>query len=147
MIVRRASADDLDVLALLFDGYRQFYDQPSDPARARAFLAERLDREESVVFLAFEGGEAVGFTQLYPSFTSVGMARTFVLNDLYVASDRRRGGVGAALIEAAVEHARQVGAVRLSLSTGVGNRTAQALYERRGWVRETAFVGYDLVLS
>ncbi len=147
MIVRRALAADLAVLAPLFDRYRQFYGQPADPERARAFLAQRLELDQSVVFLAFHGGEAIGFVQLYPGFSSVRAARTFVLNDLYVVGDRRRGGVGRALVEAGVDHAREVGAVGLSLVTGVDNRRAQALYEGLGWARETAFVEYGLSLG
>lgn len=142
MIVRRAVEDDLDVLTPLFDAYRQFYGQASDLERARTFLADRLRLEESVVFLAFEGGRAIGFTQLYPSFTSVGTARTLVLNDLYVAGDNRRGGVGKALIAAAVAYARETGAKGLSLTTGVENVAAQAVYERLGWEREVRFIGY-----
>lgn len=147
MIVRRALAADLPVLAPLFDRYRQFYGQPADLERARAFMAERIELNESVVFLASHGGEAIGFVQLYPGFSSVRAARTFALNDLYVAGDRRRGGVGRALVEAAVEHAREAGAVGLSLVTGADNRRAQALYEGLGWARETAFVEYGLSLE
>lgn len=147
MIVRRAETPDLPVLAPLFDRYRQFYGQPADAERARAFLGERLRLDESVVFLALHGGEAIGFVQLYPGFSSVRAARTFVLNDLYVAEDRRRGGVGRALVQAAVAHAREVGAAGLSLVTGVDNRRAQALYEGLGWARETAFVEYGLPLA
>src|SRR5512133_197515 len=95
--VRRAVAADADTLAPLFDAYRTFYGKPADLDGARRFLAERLSRGESVVFLAFDGAEAVGFTQLYPSFSSASMARIFVLNDLFVAPAGRRRGVGAAL--------------------------------------------------
>lgn len=147
MIVRRALASDLPVLAPLFDLYRQFYGQPADLDRARSFLAERLGLDESVVFLAFHGGEAVGFVQLYPGFSSVRAARTFVLNDLYIVGDRRRCGVGRELVEAATAHARAVGAVGLSLVTGVDNHRAQALYEGLGWTRETSFVEYGLSLG
>lgn len=147
MIVRRALAADLDVVAPLFDRYRQFYGQPADLERARAFLEKRFSRDEAVVFLAFHGGEAIGFVQLYPGFSSVRAARTFVLNDLYVVGDRRRGGVGRTLVETAVEHAREAGAVGLSLVTGVDNRRAQALYEGLGWTRETAFIEYGLSLG
>jgi hypothetical protein len=61
MHVRQATLDDLDLLVPLFDGYRQFYEQPSDPALARAFLGERLARGDSRLFLAEMNGEAVGF--------------------------------------------------------------------------------------
>ena len=81
----RAERDDLDDLVPLFDGYRQFYGQRSDLAAARAFLRERIERDESVIYLAYtEPGEAAGFTQLYPSFSSVSLKPLWILNDLYV---------------------------------------------------------------
>ena len=132
MEILRATLADLPVLAPLFDRYRQFYSQPSDPDRALGFLADRLEREESVVFLAIEGGQAFGFVQLYPGFSSVAAARTFVLNDLYVEVDRRGGGIGRRLVAAATAHARDAGAGSLSLQTGVANDAAQRLYESLG---------------
>jgi ribosomal protein S18 acetylase RimI-like enzyme len=144
--VRRAEARDVDALAPLFDAYRQFYGQSSDVARAYAFLAERFLKGESVVFVAEDAGRAVGFTQLYPSFSSTRTARIYVLNDLYVAPDARRTGAARALLEAAEAFARTEGAAGLTLSTGVENRPAQALYEAMGWVRETRFYDYARTL-
>jgi GNAT superfamily N-acetyltransferase len=148
MFVRQASITDLDQLATLFDGYRQFYKQAPDLSGARTFLAERIERNESVIFLALdESGEALGFTQLYPSFTSTGMKRIFILNDLYVAPAGRRKGTGKALLSAAADHARTAGATRLTLSTAIDNHTAQSVYEANGWVRDTRFFNYNLSLS
>src|SRR6266851_4244256 len=95
----RAGLDDLEALAPLFDGYRRFYRQPSDPQAARAFLAERLKRNESVIFVAVLDGGIVGFTQLYPLFSSVSMKRLWLLNDLFVAPEARRTGAGRGLDE------------------------------------------------
>jgi ribosomal protein S18 acetylase RimI-like enzyme len=145
--VRQASVADLEALVPLFDGYRQFYGKPSDISVARAFLLERFKHNQSVIFIATESdGSAVGFTQLYPSFSSVSAARTFSLNDLFVAPAVRRSGVGLKLLEAAVEFGRAVGAIRLSLSTATDNESAQALYVSRGWVRDTRFYTYNLSL-
>ena len=146
MVVRRAGSDDLDSLAALFDAYRQFYLQPSDPGGARAFLAERIEREQSIIFLAEAETGALGFTQLYPSFTSTGMARIFILNDLFVIPEARGKGVGSALLRRAAEFARGEGAVRLLLSTAVDNFAAQGVYEREGWERDDAFLTYRLAL-
>ena len=146
LVVRRAEARDLDALVPLFDGYRQFYGQPSDPERARMFLGERLARGDSTVFLAEDDGRAVGFTQLYPSFSSVRTGRLFVLNDLFVTPAARRTGAARALLDAAAAFAKAEGAVGLTLSTGVENRPAQTLYEAMGWVRDTRFYSYGLSL-
>ncbi len=144
--MRQATVEDLDVLVPLFDTYRQFYRSPSDPDRARRFLLERFEHNQSVIFLALAADGAVGFTQLYPSFSSGAMARIFVLNDLYVVPEGRGAGTGSALLNAAAAYGRRVGAVRLVLSTEVSNTTAQAVYERTGWKRNTAFYAYELAL-
>jgi GNAT superfamily N-acetyltransferase len=144
--VRQATVADLDALAPLFDAYRQFYRQSSDLEGARRFLLDRFSHNQSVVLLAFHEGRAAGFTQLYPSFSSTAMARIFVLNDLYVDANARGRGIGAALLGAAADYGRRVGAVRLSLSTELTNATAQALYERLNWKRDAVFCAYQLAL-
>jgi len=145
--VRPATRSDLDALVPLFDGYRQFYGQPSDSAGACEFLAARLARHESLILLACdERGEGLGFTQLYPLFSSVRMVRTWLLNDLFVSASARRRGVAAALLRAAADQARALGAASLSLSTALDNAPAQALYESLGWRRDSQFCEYGLTL-
>jgi len=148
-ICSRATLDDLDALAPLFDGYRVFYKQPPDPALARAFIEERLRRDESVVFIARDGGnrEALGFTQLYPMFSSVSAHRIWVLNDLFVAPAARKRGVARALMDCARDFATEAGALRLILETAEDNHAAQALYESLGYVRESGERHYSLGLA
>lgn len=146
--IHRAVPDDLDRLAPLFADYRVFYDQPRDVAAARAFLAERIAHNESVVFLAIGDGDAAqGFIQLYPSFSSVRAARTWVLNDLYVAADARRRGVAQALLRAAESFAREDGALRLELETTHDNAAAQALYRQMGWEAHDDTLRFRLTLN
>jgi GNAT superfamily N-acetyltransferase len=148
MDIRQATADDLDMVAPLFDGYRQFYGKPPDLALARSFLGERLARQQSVILFACDDAqEAIGFTQLYPSFSSVSAARVFILNDLFVAEGCRGKGVGAALLRAAADFGRAAGAIELELTTAITNKTAQALYEREGWQRDREFYVYRLALG
>ena len=147
MQVRAATKDDLPELTRLFDGYRVFYRQPSDPAAAERFLRERFKRADSHVFVAPASDGLAGFTQLYPSLSSVSMARIFVLNDLFIDPLQRRSGVGRALMAAAHSFARSQGAVRVSLETAVDNRTAQRLYEALGYTRDAAFHRYHLRFS
>ncbi|MEO8777735.1 MAG: GNAT family N-acetyltransferase [Rhodanobacter sp.] len=145
--IRPATVDDLDALVPLFDGYRQFYRQVSDLARARSFLAQRLANDESQVLLARDdAGLGLGFTQLYPQFSSIRLVPTYLLNDLFVMQSARRQGVARGLLVAAAEHARSLGAGSLSLSTALDNRPAQALYESLGWQRDQGFCEYGLVL-
>lgn len=145
-IASRATLDDLDALAALFDAYRVFYRQVSDPATARSFLDERLRRNESVIFIARDGGnrEALGFTQLYPSFSSVSAGRIWVLNDLFVTPAARNCGVARALMNRARDFAMETGALRLVLETAEDNHAAQALYESLGYARESGERHYSL---
>jgi len=145
--IRLAEPGDADAVAALFDGYRQFYGQASDLGGARHFICERLTAGDSTVLLAEADGEAIGFAQLYPSFTSVGMGRIWVLNDLFVAPAHRGMGAGRALLEAAAAFGCETGARRLTLSTQVTNATAQAAYEAGGWVRDCEFYVYNLQLT
>lgn len=147
--VRRATAQDLDALTLLFDAYRQFYRQPSDLARAHRFLAERFDADDSVIFVASlpDRNEIVGFTQLYPFFSSVRMRRVWVLNDLFVAAEARQQGVARTLMDAAHDFARSTGAVSVDLATERTNISAQALYDTLGYKRDDEFWHYSLALD
>jgi GNAT superfamily N-acetyltransferase len=140
----RADLKHLDWVAPLFDLYRQFYEQPGNLGGVRQFIRERLERAESVIFLALVDKRAVGFTQLYPSFSSVSMRRLWILNDLYVAAEARKLGAGKALIERAREWAAATGAKGLELSTGTHNFAAQRLYEQTGWMKNLEFFHYFL---
>lgn len=135
--IDHAGIRDLDAVAALFDAYRQFYGQAADLDRARCFLRERFQLQESLILLARDGqGEGLGFTQMYPLFSSVRAVRAWLLNDLFVAPPARRRGVGAALLREAATRGRELGANVMMLSTTLDNAPAQALYETLGWQRE-----------
>jgi len=142
VVVRPGTVEDVGVLTPLFDAYRVFYEQPSDPDRSGRFLRDRLARGESVVLIASVEERTVGFTQLYPLFSSVSLGPVYVLNDLYVVPSARRHGVGAALLEAARSLGESTGAHYLELSTAVDN-PAQRLYESLGWVLDREFLYYE----
>ncbi|MGJ0427871.1 GNAT family N-acetyltransferase [Methylobacter sp.] len=144
--IRQVAASDIDALAPLFDSYRQFYGRGSDIRAAREFLLARFNHGESVVFIAHDANVPIGFAQLYPSFSSVSLARTFVLNDLFVHESSRRKGVASLLLAAAVEFGKSSAAARLSLSTAISNDTAQALYQSAGWRRDEQFFVYHYAI-
>lgn len=145
--IRPATFADLDALAPLFDGYRQFYGQPANVAAGRDFLEARMRGNESVILLASQAGRAVGFSQLYPIFSSVSMRRAWLLNDLFVDLAARGQGVGEALLDAAAAHGRTSGAAWLMLQTAHDNTPAQRLYARAGWQLDQQFHTYILDLS
>ena len=137
MNIHQATINDLDSLTELFDFYRSFYKQASDLEGAKEFLKERLTKNESVIFIAYEDGKPVGFTQLFPSFSSVSMQKSFVLNDLYVKETARRKGVAKELINRAIALAKETKAKGILLETGKENVNAQKLYEMIGFTKES----------
>ncbi|WP_340371907.1 GNAT family N-acetyltransferase [Peribacillus sp. FSL E2-0218] len=139
MNIQRATLDQLESLTGLFDSYRVFYEQVSDFVSARNFLGERLANGDSVVFMASEEEDAVGFVQLYPSFSSVSMRHSWILNDLFVKDSARKKGYGEELLKAAIAFARESGAKGITLETGKDNVEAQSLYEKIGFARETNY--------
>ncbi len=146
MEVISANLEHLEEAASLFDQYRVFYEQPSNLESARQFLRDRFEAGDSAIFLAREEIDSVGFMQLYPSFSSVSMRRTWILNDLFVRRSHRKQGIAKLLMGAAENHARDTGAARLSLSTQATNTNAQSLYESLGYRKDSAFYHYALPL-
>jgi ribosomal protein S18 acetylase RimI-like enzyme len=148
MDTHRATLADLATVAPMFDSYRQFYGLASDPALARSFIADRLQHNDSVIFLATEWHQAIGFVQLYPVFSSTAArpGRLWLLNDLYVTPEGRSQGVGRALMERARGHAIETGATGLFLQTARNNSSAQRLYESLGYRLDEQFLVYELTL-
>lgn len=146
-IVRYATLDDLDLIAPLFAAYRVFYEQAHDLPAARRFIGERLSLRESVILLAqSESGEALGFIQLYPIFSSIAAERIWLLSDLYVSDVARGQGIARELMQKATQHARDSGAAWLELSTAHTNTKAQALYESLGYQLDTVYRYYSLAV-
>lgn len=140
--VCRAGIDDLDEALELFEEYREFQGQPRDRAAARAFLQARFEHGDSIVFIARRADAPMGFAQVYPSHSSVALARVFILNDLFVRASGRLHGVASRLLAAVEAHAWSLGAARLTLNVARDNVEAQALYEARGWRRDQQFHMY-----
>jgi ribosomal protein S18 acetylase RimI-like enzyme len=142
MNIERATINELGPLTELFDLYRVFYEQESNLEGARSFLEERLLNEDSVIFIAYDGKLPVGFVQLYRSFSSVSMKQSWILNDLYVCGTARKKGFGEKLVNKAIEFVRETGAKGVLLETGHDNLSAQRLYERIGFQKESNYFYY-----
>ncbi len=147
MRIQQATPADLDDLTPLFAGYLHFYAVDKPLPALRDFLAGRLSRGDSTIFIARdERGAASGFVQLYPLFSSLALQPAWLVSDLYVNETARRQGVGEALMNAARGHAEASGACGLQLETAKSNLAGQALYERLGYVRDEVFYTYWLGL-
>jgi GNAT superfamily N-acetyltransferase len=136
LTIIRAQEKHLAAIVPLFDAYRVFYGESSDLVSAEKFLADRFTKNESIIFLANYNDLAVGFVQLYPTFSSVTLQPSYILNDLYVAPDHRSKGIGEALLNRAKKFCLGQGYKGLALETAIDNH-AQLLYERLGWVKDT----------
>ncbi|WP_458461116.1 GNAT family N-acetyltransferase [Paenibacillus sp.] len=160
--IRQAGLHDRNEVGRLFNEYRMFYNQNADIEAARQYIKERLERHESVILVAETDVESdhgtdeskgmpissslhyTGFVQLYPSFSSVSLGPIWVLNDLFVHPDYRQQGIARKLLQAAKRLASERGVLRISLSTELSNKQAQALYESEGYARDTKFMYYEL---
>ncbi|MBD3673696.1 MAG: GNAT family N-acetyltransferase [Planctomycetaceae bacterium] len=145
--ISEISLDDVETVVPLFDEYRQFYGQASDIEGVHLYLSQRLNNCESVIFVAQRDHSACGFTQLYPSFSSISMKPIWILNDLFVRASDRRRGVGYQLLQTAIEYARKSHACRLALATERKNLPAQTLYEQSGWVKDEIYIHYNHPLN
>jgi ribosomal protein S18 acetylase RimI-like enzyme len=160
--VEQATIHDVPQLAVLFDQYRVFYGQVFDVEGAKKFLLDRFNHAESVILVAKENVSAnintnanvtnnlnaniVGFTQLYPTFSSISMQGSWILNDLYVVEEHRKQGIAEQLLEQAKRFALMTNAKGIALSTAPTNKNAQALYEKLGYIRDDEFYNYFLGL-
>lgn len=160
--IRQAGLLDSNEVGRLFNEYRMFYNQNADIEAARQYIRERMEGHESVILVAETDAESdhgtdesnvmslskglvcTGFVQLYPSFSSVSMGPVWVLNDLYVHPDYRQQGIARKLLQAAKQLASERGVLRISLSTELSNKRAQALYESEGYAQDTKFMYYEL---
>jgi len=149
LTVKQATIEQIDDIAYLFNEYRVFYEQATDLNGAKQFILERFQQRDSVIFLVIdeEENKAIGFTQLYPSHSSVSMKRIWILNDLYVLESHRKQGVASLLLEEARSYGVLTNAARISLSTAINNETAQKLYEQKGYRQDNEYYHYSYELQ
>ncbi|MDT0607243.1 GNAT family N-acetyltransferase [Croceitalea rosinachiae] len=139
--VVRAGHEHLEALIPLFDAYRVFYEQVSDLNAAKSFLVNRIAKNESVIFLAYDSNTAVGFVQLYATFSSVSLEPFYILNDLYVTDKFRGKGIGEKLLKKAKSHCIAMNYKGLALETAKEN-PAQNLYQKLNWEKDVDFLHY-----
>jgi GNAT superfamily N-acetyltransferase len=135
MHIIKAELQHVPDLIPLFDGYRIFYRQTSDYVKAKTFLTNRIQNQESIIYIAYDDENAIGFTQLYPLFSSVSMQPMFLLNDLYVEDNYRSQGVGNLLIDKVKQLCKTLNYKGVAIQTAHTN-PAQHLYERLGFVKD-----------
>lgn len=147
MIVRRACSDDLSALAILFDEYRQFYQVQSEPELSYQFLKQRLENQQSVIFVHIKDQQLTGFVILYLGFSSVACKHYYILDDVYVSPQFRRQGSARQLIDTAILFARHNAAFKICLRTELNNIRSHQLYESMGFIKDTEYQEYHYYLN
>jgi ribosomal protein S18 acetylase RimI-like enzyme len=148
MTIQPATMNDLEVLAFMFDDYRQCYEQTPDYTAAKNFIQDRLSLNDTLLLIAYDEIEGqkigAGFVQIYPSFSSISMKKIFILNDLYVNPDLRKKGIAKLLINSAKQFAIDSKAGQLVIETRISNSSAQKLYDSVGFTKEGEHLYYYL---
>ena len=145
--LKRATIADLKSVSHLFNLYRIFYEQTSTIEDCEKFISERLTKNDSVIFVVEFENKLVGFTQLYPTFSSVSMKSIWILNDLYVDETARNLGVAQKLLDAVKNFALQTGAKSIQLETAETNKVAKKLYEKNGYKLDNSYLSYSINLE
>lgn len=137
--VRVAKLEDTEKIVPLFEQYRSFYRQKPNPEKATEFIRNRISNKESVIFIIVNSDslEVGGFTQLYPTFTSTRMKKSWILNDLFVNKSFRGNGLSKMLMDAAKAHCINEGDFGLLLETERTNIIGNKLYPSVGFTKET----------
>ena len=132
-VIRRLTEDDISLLVPLFDAYRQFYRQTSDLETAAIYIYQRISRNEATIFGCFINSDLVGFTLLYPMFSSVRMKPFYLLNDLYVLPDYRNDHIGSSLLRYCQQKAKEEDQAGIMLETEKTNHVGNHLYPSIGF--------------
>ncbi len=147
--LKQATINDLDDIVELFDKYRIFYGQKSDIDAAKKFIYEKFEHRESIIFIAkdLSSNKVLGFTQLYPVFSSISMQRSLVLNDLFVLDEFRKIGIAELLMKEAKSYGKKINSKGIELSTAKDNFAAQSLYKKLSYEKDEDFFHYFLSLK
>ena len=146
MKILEVGVDKLELVLPLFEAYRAFYRQPANEAGARDFLRERIEKGESIIYLLVdENGNALGFTQLYPLFSSTRIGRVWLLNDLFVDPDFRGNKVGEVLFDALRQLAVKRGWSKIRWITADDNYRARGLYDKLS--KKTMWNTYEMEIE
>jgi ribosomal protein S18 acetylase RimI-like enzyme len=131
MDVRHATPADAEAVGRQLDAFNREFGDPTPGAAAMAERVRELLAAGEITVLLVEGGVAV--LRFRPSLWSPALECN--LAELYVEPARRGRGLGRALLEAAIELARERGADYMELNTSEDDVAARKLYERFGFSR------------
>ena len=144
--IRPATEEDLGELLPLMRAYCDFYESsPTDEGVTTMARTLITDPSQGVVFIARQGGRAIGFATLDWKWSMLKGARIGYLEDLFIDPTARGGGTADALIQACANRCRELDMPAMEWLTAPDNRRAQKVYNRTGAESDT-YVEYDLEL-
>ncbi len=147
LTINRCNINDLNTLAPLFDAYRQHFKQTSDLDGVKAYLKQRLEAEEAIVYLVGSDEICHGFVLLYPSFSSIGLAPIWMLNDFYLHSGSNKRLMAKQLLDRIGEDCKAAGAIRIEVTTRKENHRLHKLYKDYGFEKDYKYDHYFLQLG
>ena len=122
----------VELLGLLFESEAEF---SADASKQRTALQAILaDPVKGKIFVARDGRDVVAMASLLYTISTAEGGKAALFEDLVVAPEHRKRGIGAALLKHVVEQARAEGVLRITLLTDMQNERAQAMYRRVGFV-------------
>lgn len=132
LAVRRGEIADAEAIGRLLHDFNSEFRAPTPgPRRLAERVRELLSEGRLTVLLAGTGPDGLVVLRYRADIWTQGLECNVA--ELYVVPDRRRRGLGHALMEAAIEVARREGAVHVEVATGEDDQGARALYERLGF--------------
>jgi len=133
--------------ASLFDQYRIFYKMESDLISSQVFISERFEKQDSFIFIAYKNNKPAGFTQIYPSFSSVAMKKVWILNDLFVSKPFRKSGCAISLLKHVEQQAKKRSIFSIKLATANSNKEAKNLYHKLGYQLTNEFEHFSKIVA
>src|SRR3954468_21742766 len=131
---RRATPGDADSVARLLQDFQEEFDEPSPGVDALSErYADLIRNRDMTVLLAGDGPDGFAQIRYRPWVYSAGPQAHAYLEELYVVPSLRGRGIGRALLETAMETARNEGASHMELGTSEDDREARSLYESAGF--------------
>ena len=122
----------VELLGILFESEAEF---AANPEKQRAALQAILaDPKKGTVFVARDGRQVVAMASLLYTVSTAEGGKAAFFEDLVVAPEHRKRGIGQALLKHVVAEARKEGVLRITLLTDMQNERAQAMYRRAGFV-------------
>lgn len=143
LIIKQATIEDLPSIVPVFDSYRRYFKQQSNPEKVEKFLFEKFEQLQSIIFIAKYESQVIGFAQLYPIFSSLSLERVWLLNDFFISEEYRHHGIGKQLFSKVKNFSLLTKSKGIELSVEHINGKAWSFWEKQGFILDDKFRYYS----